>query len=82
MCEGQASIVPASCLPKLQIICSSVVHDAVHQWRLDHESFLYRAKLRHAAHHYGKQDGNFGVTTVFWDRVFGATCRRHSRDSP
>ncbi len=24
MCEGQASIVPASCSPKLPIICSSV----------------------------------------------------------
>jgi sterol desaturase/sphingolipid hydroxylase (fatty acid hydroxylase superfamily) len=50
-----------------------VVHDAVHRWRLDHESFLYRAKLRHAAHHYSKPDGNFGVTTAFWDRVFGTT---------
>ena|SRR6266540_4312601 len=40
-----------------------VVHDAVHRWRLDRESFFYRAKLRHAAHHYGKQEGNFGVTT-------------------
>jgi sterol desaturase/sphingolipid hydroxylase (fatty acid hydroxylase superfamily) len=50
-----------------------VVHNAVHRWRLDHESFLYPAKLRHAVHHYGKQDGNFGVTTAFWDRVFGTT---------
>ena len=49
-----------------------VVHDAVHRWRLDHESFLYRTRLRQA-HHYGKQEGNFGVTTAFWDRVFSTT---------
>jgi sterol desaturase/sphingolipid hydroxylase (fatty acid hydroxylase superfamily) len=47
------------------------VHDAVHRWRIDDKSILYRAKLRHAAHHYGEQDGNFGVTTGFWDRMFG-----------
>ena len=48
-----------------------VVHAAVHRYRLDRGSFLYRTKLRHARHHYGNQEGNFGVTTGLWDRVFG-----------
>jgi sterol desaturase/sphingolipid hydroxylase (fatty acid hydroxylase superfamily) len=52
------------------------VHTAVHRCRLDRGSFLYRAKLRHARHHYGKQEeGNFGVTTDFWDLLFGTAIR-------
>jgi sterol desaturase/sphingolipid hydroxylase (fatty acid hydroxylase superfamily) len=50
-----------------------LVHDAVHRWQLTHGSFLYNAKLRHAFHHHhsGGQEGNFGVTTGFWDRLLG-----------
>lgn len=50
-----------------------IVHDAVHRWRIGSTSILYRAKLRHAAHHYGDREGNFGVTTDLWDRVFGTS---------
>jgi sterol desaturase/sphingolipid hydroxylase (fatty acid hydroxylase superfamily) len=32
---------------------------------------LIIASRRHAQHHYSTQPGNFGVTTSFWDRVFG-----------
>lgn len=52
-----------------------IVHTAVHRYRLDRGSFLYRAKLRHAHHHYGTQEGNFGVTTDLWDRLFGTAIR-------
>ena len=48
-----------------------VVHDAVHRRRLGRESILYKAKMRHIAHHYSTQEGNFGVSTALWDRVFG-----------
>ncbi|MGP0090305.1 MAG: sterol desaturase family protein [Xanthobacteraceae bacterium] len=48
-----------------------LVHTAVHRYRLDRGSFLYRTKLRHAHHHYGTQEGNFGVTTSLWDHLFG-----------
>jgi sterol desaturase/sphingolipid hydroxylase (fatty acid hydroxylase superfamily) len=47
------------------------VHHALHHWRIDRASFLYHLKLRHAQHHYSGSEGNFGVTTGFWDRVFG-----------
>jgi sterol desaturase/sphingolipid hydroxylase (fatty acid hydroxylase superfamily) len=30
-------------------------------------------RLRHARHHHLSDTGNFGVTTEFWDRVFGTT---------
>jgi sterol desaturase/sphingolipid hydroxylase (fatty acid hydroxylase superfamily) len=47
------------------------VHYAVHQWQPRRNSYLYRARLRHARHHYLSHDGNFGVTTGIWDWVFG-----------
>jgi sterol desaturase/sphingolipid hydroxylase (fatty acid hydroxylase superfamily) len=47
------------------------VHYATHHWRPRRDSYLYRARLRHARHHYWSHQGNFGVTTSFWDHVFG-----------
>ena len=48
-----------------------LVHYATHHWPLRHNSYLYRARLRHVRHHYFSDHGNFGVTTAVWDRVFG-----------
>ena len=47
------------------------LHHVVHHWRLRHDSYLYRVKRRHAMHHHGHVPCNFGVTSSFWDRVFG-----------
>jgi sterol desaturase/sphingolipid hydroxylase (fatty acid hydroxylase superfamily) len=47
------------------------VHYATHHWRPRPGSYLYRARMRHAQHHHFSHSGNFGVTTVFWDQVFG-----------
>jgi sterol desaturase/sphingolipid hydroxylase (fatty acid hydroxylase superfamily) len=52
-----------------------LVHTAVHRYRLDRGSFLYQTKLRHAHHHHGTQEGNFGVTTGLWDRLFGTAIK-------
>jgi sterol desaturase/sphingolipid hydroxylase (fatty acid hydroxylase superfamily) len=49
------------------------VHYAVHHWELRRDSYLYRARLRHARHHYLSDRSNFGVTTDLWDRVFRTT---------
>ncbi len=48
-----------------------VVHHGVHHWRLRPGSYLYKLKHRHALHHHFDDDGNYGVTTGFWDKVFG-----------
>ena len=53
-----------------------VVHDLIHRRPLERGSMLYQAKLRHAGHHAGRADGNFGVTTGFWDRVLGTVITR------
>ncbi len=49
-----------------------VVHHAIHYRRpRPIATRLLLATRRHAQHHYGRQPGNFGVTTSFWDHVFG-----------
>ncbi|MFA6266256.1 MAG: sterol desaturase family protein [Pseudolabrys sp.] len=49
------------------------VHYATHHWRPRRNSYLYRARLRHARHHHLSHSGNFGVTTGLWDYVFGTS---------
>jgi sterol desaturase/sphingolipid hydroxylase (fatty acid hydroxylase superfamily) len=48
-----------------------VVHHAAHFWQAPRGSYLYRARVRHAGHHYHRVPGNFGITTLFWDQIFG-----------
>ena len=49
------------------------LHYTSHHWRSRRGTYLYRARLRHAGHHHSRHDGNFGVTTGIWDRIFGTT---------
>jgi len=54
------------------------VHYATHHWHPRRNSYLYRARLRHAHHHYLSQSGNFGVTTSMWDHVFGTALEAYA----
>jgi sterol desaturase/sphingolipid hydroxylase (fatty acid hydroxylase superfamily) len=47
------------------------VHYGAHHWHAAPGSFFSRLKRRHALHHHVDGRGNFGVTTLFWDRLFG-----------
>ena len=47
------------------------VHHIVHHWHPGHSGYVYALKRRHAMHHHVDQSANFGVTSGFWDRVFG-----------
>ena len=60
-------------------LCYVGVHHITHHWRLAPESPFYRFKHRHARHHFAKTPGNFGVTTIFWDMVFGTSLEAGSR---
>ena len=53
-----------------------LIHYTTHHWRPPRGSYLYRVRLHHARHHYVSEAGNFGVTTDFWDRVFGTAIER------
>jgi sterol desaturase/sphingolipid hydroxylase (fatty acid hydroxylase superfamily) len=57
------------------------VHYAIHQWQPRHGSYLYRARMRHAQHHYISDGGNFGVTSGAWDHVFGTELVQPARRS-
>ena len=49
----------------------AITHHALHHWRGDN-AWLRRLKRSHARHHHGAQPCCYGVTTTFWDRVFGS----------
>ncbi len=53
----------------------SVTHHATHHWRADN-AWLKRRKRWHALHHLPiEQPGCYGVTSGFWDHVFGSSPR-------
>ncbi len=54
----------------------SFAHFSLHQWNFADEGIFYRWKRLHALHHFAGSDGNFGVTSSFWDHVFGTAMRR------
>lgn len=49
----------------------SVTHHAVHHWRAD-TAWLKQRKRWHAMHHHVERPVCYGVTTAFWDHVFGS----------
>ena len=52
----------------------AVTHHATHHWNLDN-AWLKRRKRAHALHHHRARPGSYGVTSSFWDRVFGSVAR-------
>lgn len=49
----------------------ALIHDAVHHRLARRDSWLHRAKLRHARHHQSGTHCNYGVSSGLWDTVFG-----------
>jgi sterol desaturase/sphingolipid hydroxylase (fatty acid hydroxylase superfamily) len=54
------------------------VHHATHHFAIQPGTWLYKARVRHMAHHY-HDNANFGVSTGLWDRVFNTTAARRGR---
>jgi len=54
------------------------VHHATHHFAITPGDWLYEARLRHMAHHY-HEGVNYGVSTGFWDRVFGTAATRRRK---
>lgn len=46
------------------------IHYACHQFSM-RGPVLRQLKRHHIRHHYAKQEGNYAITAIFWDRVFG-----------
>ncbi len=52
-----------------------LVHYATHQWPM--KGRLARMlKVHHMQHHHLHQPGNYAITAIFWDRVFGSLVQR------
>ena len=47
-----------------------IVHHAIHHWNFN--SSLFKKLKRHHYLHHAKDDKNIGITTTFWDHVFGS----------
>jgi sterol desaturase/sphingolipid hydroxylase (fatty acid hydroxylase superfamily) len=58
------------------------VHHAVHHMQPKPGGMLYRARLRHMAHHYHGAGGNYGVTTGVWDYLFATVLEGRRRVAP
>jgi len=54
------------------------VHHATHHFTIEPGDWLYEARLRHMTHHY-REGVNYGVSTGFWDRIFGTLATRRER---
>jgi sterol desaturase/sphingolipid hydroxylase (fatty acid hydroxylase superfamily) len=48
----------------------TAVHYFTHHGHAAPGSYFHGLKRSHAIHHHSDVPGNFGVTTLFWDRVF------------
>lgn len=46
-------------------------HHALHHWHPSHTGYFYQLKRRHSMHHHLDDSSNFGVTTGFWDLLYG-----------
>ena len=55
------------------------VHCIQHLAYKPRNRLLVEMKKRHLAHHFHDENGNFGITTYFWDKVFGTFYDRPER---
>jgi len=63
----------------LGYLCYVSVHHLVHHRPARPGSAFFALKRRHALHHHVTPEGNFGVTSGFWDRVFGTEIQLRQR---
>jgi sterol desaturase/sphingolipid hydroxylase (fatty acid hydroxylase superfamily) len=64
----------AGSLPFLGFIAGYVAYDGIHHTchHFPMRGPVFRAlKSHHLRHHHARQDGNFAITAIFWDRIFG-----------
>ena len=55
------------------------VHCIQHLAYKPKSKWLAEMKRRHMAHHFHDETGNFGITTFFWDKLFGTHYDREQR---
>lgn len=53
----------------------AITHHAIHHWRIENAWLKARKRWHVQYHHHSEQPGCYGVTSSFWDNVFGSTPR-------
>lgn len=53
----------------------AITHHAIHHWRSGGNAWLKQRKRWHGLHHCIDEPACYGVTSAFWDHVFGTTYR-------
>jgi len=53
-----------------------LMHHAAHAWSPKPGTWLHGARRHHALHHFRAEECNFGITTAFWDHVFGTALEK------
>jgi sterol desaturase/sphingolipid hydroxylase (fatty acid hydroxylase superfamily) len=54
------------------------LHFACHQFPM-RSGIMQRWQRHHLLHHYTREEGNFAITAIFWDRVFGSAVSEKAR---
>ena len=50
----------------------TIIHHAIHHWHANNNWLKERKRCHALHHHYNKLYGCYGVTSAFWDKVFGS----------
>lgn len=56
-------------------VAYDLTHYACHQWPM-RSALGQMLKRHHMRHHFTDDEGNFAITAIFWDRVFGSRISR------
>lgn len=72
---GIAAAAATSAGALVGYILYSFVHHSTHHLRRINNAYFIKARRRHLRHHGALLNADFGVTTDFWDRVFGTASR-------
>ena len=73
---GRAGASAAFAAGSLIISLYEFCHCVQHLRYAPKSRFLQRIKRHHLAHHFHNEKGNYGITSVVWDRVFGTLYER------
>ncbi|KAH0812552.1 hypothetical protein GEV33_010238 [Tenebrio molitor] len=52
-----------------------MIHFYLHYGAPKEDSYFYHLKRYHNQHHFAHHDNGFGISSVFWDKIFGSTIR-------
>lgn len=59
----------------LGYVCYDMIHYYLHYGAPQENSYFYHLKRYHNQHHFAHHDSGFGISSVFWDKIFGTAIK-------